>query len=98
MVTYLLLLFYFFSYYVFYCIASNIKIIQESALASSDYFTLYERLPKIKLKESTLKLFKDQILGKLEFKNVSFIFPSDKNKRKILDNINMSFKQGKTML
>ena len=49
-------------------IAPNIKIIQESALASSDYFTLYERETKINLRESTLKPSKDEILGKVEFK------------------------------
>ena len=76
-------------------IAPNIKIIQESALASSDYFTLYEREPKINLSESTLKPPKDKILGKVEFKNVTFIYPSDKNKRKILDNLNMTFEPGK---
>ena len=53
-------------------------------MASSDYFTLYEREPKINLRESTLKPSKDEILGKVEFKNVSFIYPSDKNKRKII--------------
>jgi ATP-binding cassette subfamily B (MDR/TAP) protein 1 len=79
----------------FNSIAPNIKIIQESALASSDYFTLYERKPKINLRESTLKPSKDEILGKVEFKNVSFIYPSDKNKRKILDNLNMTFEPGK---
>ena len=54
-------------------IAPNIKIIQESALASSDYFTLYEREPKINLRESTLKPSKDEILGKVEFK-MFFLF------------------------
>ena len=76
-------------------IAPNIKIIQESALASSDYFTLYEREPKINLKESILKPPRNEILGKVEFKNVSFIYPSDKNKRKILNNLSMTFEPGK---
>ena len=52
--------------------APNIKIIQESALVSNDYFTLYERLTKIILKEPILKPSKDKILEKFEFKNVSF--------------------------
>ena len=67
-------------------------------MASSDYFTLYERETKINLRESTLKPSKDEILGKVEFKNVSFIYPSDKNKRKILDNLNMTFEPGKKLL
>ena len=76
-------------------IAPNIKIIQESALASSDYFTLYERVPKINLSESVLKPPKNEISGKVEFKNVSFIYPSDKNKRLILNNLNLTFEPGK---
>ena len=76
-------------------ISPNVKIIQESALASSDYFTLYERKPKINLSESTLKPPKESIKGKVEFQNISFIYPSDKNKRKILDGLNLTFEPGK---
>ena len=70
-------------------VAPNIKIIQESAIASSDYFTLYERKPKIDLSNSKLKPNRDSIKGKIEFKNVDFIYPSDPNKRKILDKLHI---------
>ena len=58
-------------------IAPNIKIIQEAAAASSDFFTLLERKPKIDLTKSTYKPHRDEVKGKIEFKNISFIYPSD---------------------
>ena len=76
-------------------VAPNIKIIQESALASSDYFTLYEREPQIDLSESTYKPNRKEVKGKIEFKNISFIYPSDVNKRKILNGLNLVFEPGK---
>ena len=75
-------------------IAPNIKIIQEAAAASSDYFTLYERNPQIDLTNSTYKPPRDQVLGKIEFKDISFIYPSDDKKRKILDGLNLVFEPG----
>ena len=75
-------------------IAPNIKIIQEAAAASSDYFTLLERKPKIDLTESTYKPPRDQVKGKIEFKDISFIYPSDEKKRKILDGLNLVFEPG----
>ena len=76
-------------------VAPNIKIIQESALASSDYFTLYERKPQIDLTQSTFKPNRKDVKGKIEFKNISFVYPSDVNKRKILDGLNLTFEPGK---
>ena len=65
-------------------IAPNIKIIQEAAAASSDFFTLLERKPKIDLTKSTYKPHRDEVKGKIEFKNISFIYPSDEKKEKYL--------------
>ena len=77
-------------------IAPNIKVIQEAAIASSDYFTLVKRVPQIELSSSTYKPPRDDIKGKIEFKNVSFIYPSDThNKRMILDKLNLVFEPGK---
>ena len=73
-------------------VAPNIKIIQESALASSDYFTLYERKPQIDLTQSTFKPNRKDVKGKIEFKNISFFYPSDVNKRKILNGLNLEEK------
>ena len=75
--------------------APNIKIIQESALASSDYFTLYEREPQIDLTNSIERPPRENILGKIEFKNVCFYYPSDPTKRMILNNLNLNIEPGK---
>ena len=78
----------------FGAISPNIKIVQEATVASSDYFTLYEREPKINLENSTYKPDRNQIKGKIEFKDVVFIYPSDVNERKILDGLNLEFEPG----
>ena len=75
--------------------APNLKIIQESAIASSDYFTLYEREPQMDFSQSIEKPPRDQMLGKIELKNVDFYYPSDPNKRMILKNINITIEPGK---
>ena len=76
-------------------ISPNIQIIKESCIAASDYFTLYERVPKILISEKNLKPNRENIQGKIEFKNIKFIYPSDKNQRLILDNLNLVFEPGK---
>ena len=75
--------------------APTLKIIQESAIASSDYFTLYEREPQMDFSQSVEKPPRDQIKGKIEFKNVNFYYPSDPNKRMILKNLNITIEPGK---
>ena len=75
-------------------ISPNIKIIQEAAVASSDYFTLYEREPKIDTSNSTYKPNRDEVKGKIEFKDIVFIYPSDVNERKILDGLSLEFEPG----
>ena len=76
-------------------IAPNIKIIQESCTASSDYFTLVEREPAMDLSQSVEKPPRDEIKGRIEFKNVVFKYPSDPNERIILKGINLLFEPGK---
>ena len=75
--------------------APNIKVIQESCTATSDYFSLYEREPQMDYSESTEKPPRDQIIGKIEMKNIKFIYPSDPNRRVILDGLNLNFEPGK---
>ena len=75
--------------------APNLKIIQESAIASSDYFTLYEREPQMDFSQSIERPPRDQVLGKIEFKNVNFYYPSDPNKKMILKNLNITIEPGK---
>jgi len=76
-------------------IAPDFKIIQESCTASSDYFTLTEREPAIDLSQSVEKPDRENIKGKIEFKNVVFKYPSDPNERIILKGINLIFEPGK---
>ena len=75
--------------------APNLKIIQESAIASSDYFTLYEREPQMDFSQSIERPPREQVLGKIEFKNVNFYYPSDPNKKMILKNLNITIEPGK---
>ena len=75
--------------------APNIKIIQESSIASSDYFTLYEREPQMDLSQSIERPPRNEVKGKIEFKNVCFYYPSDPNKRIILNNLNIIIEPGK---
>ncbi len=76
-------------------IAPNLKILQEACIASSDYFTLYERKPELDLSTSFEKPPKEEIKGKIEFKDVVFSYPSDVTHRKILKGINLLFEPGK---
>ena len=76
-------------------IAPNIKTIQESCSAASDYFNLYERRPEMDLSQSTEKPPLDNIHGLIEFKGVDFYYPSDPNKRLILNGIDLLFEPGK---
>ena len=76
-------------------IAPNIKTIQESCSAASDYFNLYERKPEMDLSQSTERPPLENIQGLIEFKGVNFSYPSDPNKRLILDGIDLTFEPGK---
>ena len=76
-------------------IAPNIKTIQESCSAASDYFNLYERRPEMDLSQSTEKPPLENIKGLIEFKSVNFSYPSDPNKRLILNGIDLLFEPGK---
>ena len=76
-------------------IAPNIQIINESCIAVSDYFTLKEREPKIFKSEKNIMPNRDDIKGKIEFKNIKFIYPTDKNQKPVLDGLNLVFEPGK---
>ena len=73
----------------------NISIIQEACIAASDYFTLVDREVKIDESGSKYRPPRDSVIGRIEFKNIEFIYPSDVNKRKILDGLNLVFEPGK---
>ena len=74
--------------------APNINAIQEACIAASDYFTLLDRNPQIYEIESNYKPDRNNVQGKIEFKNINFIYPSDENKRKILDDLNLVCEPG----
>ena len=74
--------------------APNISIIQEACVAASDYFTLLDRKPVIDESKSNYRPPRENVKGRIEFKNIEFIYPSDVNKRKILDGLNLVFEPG----
>jgi len=76
-------------------IAPNIKTIQEACSSFSDYYSLYHRKPEIDLSSSVEKPPLSQLEGKIEFNEVKFYYPSDPNKRIILNGINLLFESGK---
>ena len=76
-------------------IAPNIKIVQESCTATSDYFTLYEREIPMDFSQSVEKPDISKIKGHIIFKDVVFRYPSDINKRIILDKLNLEIEPGK---
>ena len=73
----------------------NLKVVQESCTASSDYFTLYEREPQMDLSESVEQPPIELMKGKIEMHNIKFIYPSDPNKKVILQDLNLTFEPGK---
>ena len=76
-------------------LAPTIQSIQVSCAAASDYFNIYERKPKMDLSQSKEKPPLDSIQGLIEFKKVSFYYPSDPSKRIILNEIDLVFEPGK---
>ena len=76
-------------------IAPNIKILQDASFSFAGYYNLYHRKPRMDFSKSIEKPPISEIEGKIEFNEVSFYYPSDPNKRLILDKINLLFEPGK---
>ena len=76
-------------------IPPNILTIRESCASSSDYFTLYERIPEIYVSQDNIKSNRETIKGKIEFKNIKFIYPGDKCQKTVLSGINLVVEGGK---
>lgn len=53
-------------------VAPSIKVINEACVAACDLFELKQRVPKMDYSNSTKKPNRDDILGKIRFKNVQF--------------------------
>jgi ABC-type multidrug transport system fused ATPase/permease subunit len=61
-------------------IGPNIKVIQESCAAASDYFNLLNRKTQMDYSQSIERPPLSQFQGKIEFCGVNFHFPSDPEK------------------
>ena len=73
----------------------NALIIREACASSSDYFTLYERAPKIYASKDNLMPNRDIIKGRIEFRNVKFTYPDDKSQKPVLNGLNLTIDAGK---
>ena len=76
----------------FTTIAPNIKIIIDSINSSYDYFELLNRQPKIHFSMFPIKKEENEMVGLIEFKNVSFSYDS---KKKVLDDFSLKITPGK---
>ena len=76
-------------------ISLSFQYVQLSVATTSDYFNLYERKQEIDLSNSLEQPPIENINGKIEFNNVDFYYPSDLNKKMILNGLNLNFEAGK---
>jgi ABC-type multidrug transport system fused ATPase/permease subunit len=76
-------------------IGPNFQIIQKACLASSDYFVLLSKYRKQSKINNGYIPSKEDFKGKIEFKNVKFIYPHDKTKKVVLDDLNLVIEPGK---
>jgi ATP-binding cassette subfamily B (MDR/TAP) protein 1 len=72
----------------------NIKAITEGKVAGKIAYDVIDRKPKILLDDPTSQKVGD-ILGKIEFKNVTFRYPT-RPEQKVLDDFSATFEEGKT--
>ena len=73
---------------------NSLQYIKLALAATSDYFNLYERRPQMDLTNSKEKPPLSVIQGKLEFKDVKFYYPSDVDKKLILNGLNLDIQPG----
>ena len=76
-------------------VLNDMSEISRSLAVVSDFYNLYERRPQMDLSESKEKIPISELKGNIEFKNVSFYYPSDESKKLVLDGINLNFTHGK---
>ena len=74
------------------CIAPNLKIIIDAINASTDYFELLNRQPRIHCSLFPIKKPKDEIYGEISFKNLTYSYDGIK---KVLDNFNLKVEPGR---
>jgi ATP-binding cassette subfamily B (MDR/TAP) protein 1 len=73
----------------------NIQIIQKSAIAAGDYFYLLSHNQEKKVSLDAICPPRDTFKGRIEFKNVKFVYPHDNAQKVILDNFNLTIEPGK---
>ena len=71
----------------------NIKAVAEGKAAGKMAYDIMDRIPQIPI--DAPNTHKAQLSGDIEFKDVSFVYPS-RPQQKILDGFNARFEQGKT--
>ena len=76
-------------------IAPNIKTVHEACVSFSEYYNLYYRKKGMDFSKSIEKPPISELEGKIEFNGVSFHYPSDSNKKNVLDKISLLFEPGK---
>ena len=76
---------------IIYPISLDLRFILMALASSSDYFNLYERKPEMDLTNSIEKPSLSEIKGKIEFHNVKFYYPSDNDKKFVLNGMNLNF-------
>jgi len=74
-------------------LSPNLKAVAEACVGASDFFYLQKRVPFKHLSEHNFKPEKESLSGKIEFKRVTFSYPS-KPDLKILKGIDLSFEPG----
>ena len=71
-------------------------IMRESCASASDFFSLLERNPKIIVSRKNVIINRDEIKGRIEFKNVHFSYPDDeRGDRPVLNGLDLVIEAGK---
>ena len=76
-------------------ISPNMKPINDACACFSEYYNLRHRKNGMDFSKSIEKPPISEMEGKIEFKEVSFHYPSDPNKRNVINKINLLFEPGK---
>jgi len=77
-------------------IGTHIKLIAEGKVAGKLAFEVMDHVPGIVIdKKDSKQVVRDQIKGRIEFKNVNFTYPS-RQELKVLKNFSCVFEEGKT--
>ena len=73
---------------------NDVQYVQLALAATSDYFNLYERKPIMDLTNSKQKPPLSEIKGKVEYRNVEFYYPSDTDKKMVLNGLSFTVEAG----